>query len=216
MSDSQQKNKAADSSVLKSDSINPLDSIFNDDGSLPPARIGIRSLAFLLDLILVSAVATIIIWKIILPQTHPGTFHEFILWGEQLTNWINANERSEIALPKPNHNLSIALNFANELHLLTFWLYFSLSEALFAVTLGKKACRLRTVSTITLSPPPFVTGVIRGGFKTAVFFFIPPLGFIATLSALLFNKRRQMGHDLLSRTIVIDEKMLTRVDINYV
>ncbi|MEC7609316.1 MAG: hypothetical protein VX964_04015, partial [Verrucomicrobiota bacterium] len=64
MSDSQQKNNAADSSALTSDSINLLDSVFNDDGSLPPARIGIRSLAFILDLILVSAVATIIIWKI--------------------------------------------------------------------------------------------------------------------------------------------------------
>ena len=216
MSDPMQKNKASDSDVLNSDSKNALDLIFNDEGSLPPARIGIRAIAFLLDIVLVSAVAAIIIWKIILPQTHPGTYHEFILWGERLTNWVSSSERSEIELPKPNHNLSIALNFANELHLLTFWLYFSLSEALFAVTLGKKACRLRTVSTVTLSPPPFVTGVIRGGFKTAVFFFIPPLGFIATLSALLFNKRRQMGHDLLSRTIVIDEKMLSSVDIKYV
>ena len=216
MSDSEQKNKAADSSALTSDSINLLDSVFNDDGSLPPARIGIRSLAFILDLILVSAVATIIIWKIILPQTHPGTFHEFILWGEQLTNWINSNERSDIALPKPNHNLSIALNFANDLHLLIFWLYFALSEALFAVSLGKKACRLRTISTITLSPPPFLTGVIRGGLKTAAFFFIPPVGLIVSVSVLLFNKRRQMGHDLLSRTIIIDEKMLSNMDIKSV
>lgn len=216
MSDSQQKNKAADSSALTSDSINLLDSVFKDDGSLPPARIGIRSLAFLLDLILVSSVATIIIWKIILPQTHPGTFHEFILWGEQLTNWINSNERSGITLPKPNHNLSIALNFANELHLLIFWLYFALSEALFAVSLGKKACRLRTISTITLSPPPFLTGVIRGGLKTAAFFFIPPVGLIVSISVLLFNKRRQMGHDLLSRTIIIDEKMLSNMNIKSV
>ena len=216
MSDPLQKDKTADSDVLTSDRVNPLDLIFNDEGSLPPARIGIRALAFLLDFILVSAVATIIIWKIILPQTHPGTFHEFILWGEQLTNWFNSNERSEIALPKPNHNLSIALNFANDLQLLTFWLYFALSEALFAVTIGKKACRLRTISTITLSPPPFVTGVIRGGLITAVFFFIPPVGLVASVSTLLFNKRRQMGHDLLSRTIVIDEKILSSVDIKSV
>ena len=216
MNDSQQKNKAADPSLLTSVSRNPLDSIFSDDGSLPPARIGIRSLAFLLDLILVSSVATIIIWKIILPQTHPGTFHEFILWGEQLTNWINSNERSDIALPKPNHNLSVALNFANDLHLLIFWLYFALSEALYAVTLGKKACRLRTISTITLSPPPFLTGVIRGGLKTAAFFFIPPVGLIVSVSVLLLNKRRQMGHDLLSRTIIIDEKMLSNMDIKSV
>ncbi len=211
MIDPLQKDQATDYDVLTSDRVNPLDLMFNDEGSLPPARIGIRALAFLLDFILVSAVATIIIWKIILPQTHPGTFREFILWGEQLTNWVNSNERSEIALPKPNHNLSIALNFANDLNLLIFWLYFALSEALFAVTLGKKACRLRTISTITLSQPPFVTGVIRGGLITAVFFFIPPVGLVASMSSLLFNKRRQMGHDLLSRTIVIDEKILSSV-----
>ena len=215
MNDSQQKDQVADSDMLTSHRVNPLDLMFNDEGSLPPARIGIRALAFLLDFILVSAVATIIIWKIILPQTHPGTFHEFILWGEQLTNWVNSNERSEIELPKPNHNLSIALKDANDLQLIIFWLYFALSEALFAVTLGKKACRLRTISTITQSPPPFVTGVIRGGLITAVF-FTPPIGLVATISALLFNKRRQMGHDLLSRTIVIDEKILSSVDMKSV
>lgn len=215
MSDPLQKDQAADADELKSDKVNPLDLIFSDEGSLPPARIGIRALAFLLDFILVSAVTTIIIWKIILPQTHPGTFHEFILWGEQLTTWFNSNERSEIELPKPNHNLSIALKDANDLQLIIFWLYFALSEALFAVTLGKKACRLRTISTITQSPPPFVTGVIRGGLITAVF-FTPPIGLVATISALLFNKRRQMGHDLLSRTIVIDEKILSSVDMKSV
>jgi uncharacterized RDD family membrane protein YckC len=32
----------------------------------------------------------------------------------------------------------------------------------------------------------------------------------ATLSALFFNKRRQMGHDLMSRTAVIDEKLVNK------
>ena len=71
MSDPLQKDKAADSDVLTSDRVNPLDLIFNDEGSLPPARIGIRALAFLLDFILVSAVATIIIWKMELFSKRP-------------------------------------------------------------------------------------------------------------------------------------------------
>jgi uncharacterized RDD family membrane protein YckC len=31
---------------------------------------------------------------------------------------------------------------------------------------------------------------------------------IATLVTLFFNKRRQMGHDMMSRTAVIDEKLV--------
>ena len=39
---------------------------------------------------------------------------------------------------------------------------------------------------------------------------------IATLVTLFFNKRRQMGHDIVSRTAVIDEKMVnsSKADLN--
>ena len=64
------------------------------------------------------------------------------------------------------------------------------------------------MSTVNLSSPPIMAGVVRGGLKTLTIYLFFPLGLLATLATLFFNKRSQMGHDLMSRTVVIDEKYL--------
>jgi len=93
--------------------------------------------------------------------------------------------------------------------MLTIWLYFALGEAFFGgSSLGKRICRIRSVSTVTLGAPPLMAGIVRGGLKTLTLYLFFPLAMIATLAALFFNKRRQMGHDLMSRTVVIDEKFV--------
>ncbi len=194
---------------------NVLDTVFRDDGPLPPARLGIRALAFLLDFILISGVATVLIWKVALPQSHPGAFSEFLGWGQQIVDWADSGAQTSQPIPQPSRNLAEALDFASDIQLLVFWLYFALGEAFFAGSVGKCACRLRTVSTITLGPPNLVTGLIRGGMKTAALFFLPPLALTATLIALFFNRRRQMGHDLLSRTVVVDEKRLPQAETQH-
>lgn len=185
-----------------------LDSVFRKDGPMPPASIRIRTFAFLLDFILVSAVASVIIWKIALPQSHPAAFTELTAWTQEVITWYSDRGASaETTFPEPSKNLTRALTVANELQMLTFWLYFALGEAFFAgSSLGKRICRIRTVSTVTLGHPPIMAGIVRGGLKTLTLYFIFPLGMVATLAALFFNKRRQMGHDLMSRTAVVDEK----------
>jgi uncharacterized RDD family membrane protein YckC len=187
---------------------NVLDSVLRDGGPMPSARIGIRSLAFLLDFVLLTAVATIIIWKLAMPHAHPGAFAEFNQWSVELVNWWSDSERArDTPPPEWSDSLTQALTYARDLQLLIFWLYFALGEAFCGGrTLGKLACRLRSISTITLDPPPIMAGIVRGGLKTLVLFFAFPLGLLATVGALFFNQRRQMGHDLLSRTVVIDEK----------
>lgn len=193
---------------------NVLDSVFSDDGPMPPAKLSLRGFAFALDVILVTAVASVIIWKIVLPQSHPGAFHELMQWSEQVLNWWQtpAQERGETP-PEAGTELMRALTLANELQLLIAWLYFALSEALFAgSTLGKRIFRLRSVSTITLGPPQFMAGIVRGGLKTIILFWIFPIFFVANFIALFFNKRRQLGHDWFSRTAVVDEKYLNRHD----
>ena len=57
-----------------------LDSVFSSDGPMPPASIWLRAFAFLLDFVLVAAVASILIWKIVLPQSHPAAFAELTEW----------------------------------------------------------------------------------------------------------------------------------------
>lgn len=187
-----------------------LDSVFCKNGSMPPASIRLRAFAFILDFILISAVASIIIWKIALPQSHPAAFSELAEWTQELITWFGEREATpEAPLPEPSKNLTRALATANELQMLTFWLYFALGEAFFAgSSLGKRICRIRSVSTVTLGAPPIMAGIVRGGLKTLTLYLFFPLGMIATLGALFFNKRRQMGHDLMSRTAVIDEKFV--------
>ena len=177
---------------------------------MPPASIGLRGIAFFLDFILISAVASIIIWKIALPQSHPAAFTELTEWTQAVGTWWGDRATAvDAPLPEPSKNLAEALIIANELQMLCFWLYFALGEAFFAgSSLGKRICRIRSVSTVTLDKPPIMAGIIRGGLKTLTIYFFFPIGMIATLVTLFFNKRRQMGHDMMSRTAVIDEKLV--------
>lgn len=211
MSSSDKKPAPAEGTTPQSGAPAPgdvLDSVFSSDGPMPPANIWLRALAFLLDFILISAVASILIWKVVLPQSHPAAFAELTDWTAAVVQWVN--ERSVepgTAMPEPSRSLQEALKRANELQLLCFWLYFALGEAFCnGSSLGKRICRLRSVSTVTLGPLPILSGIVRGGLKTLTLFFFFPIGMIATLATLLFNKRRQMGHDLMSRSAVIDEK----------
>ncbi len=187
-----------------------LDSVFCKGGPMPTASIRLRAFAFLLDFILISAVASIIIWKVALPQSHPAAFSELTEWTEAAIDWYGARAANpEAPFPEPSPNLARALALANELQMLTFWLYFALGEAFFSgSSLGKRICRIRSVSTVTLGAPPLMAGIVRGGLKTLTLYLFFPLAMIATLAALFFNKRRQMGHDLMSRTVVIDEKFV--------
>jgi len=185
---------------------NVLDSVFREDGPLPPARIWLRILAFFLDFILLAIVSTVVIWQLIIPQSHPGAWAELRSWVEQLLEWMGSGNTGAPG-PEPSHNLARAMQQANELQLLFFWVYFAAGEAFFGgSSLGKRICRIRSVSTVTLGPMPKLTGIVRGGLKTVCLFFFPIFTVPATLLALCFNRRRQMGHDLLSRTAVIDER----------
>lgn len=189
---------------------NVLDSVLSDSGPMPTARLGIRALAFLMDVVLLTALASFIIWKVAMPQEHPGAFAEFYTWTQDFAQWFReGGSHSAIAQPQWSDELTDALAYARDLQLLIFWLYFAIGEAFFGgSSLGKRACRLRSISTVTMGTPPIMAGVVRGGLKTLTLFLAFPIALLATLGTLFFNKRRQMGHDLLSRTAVIDEKYL--------
>ncbi|HKK18321.1 MAG TPA: RDD family protein [Opitutales bacterium] len=185
---------------------NVLDSIFSEGGPMPTARFSLRALALLLDCVLMTAVASVIIWKVALPQSHPGALGELMQWSQEVVNWFE-NREAGAPMPEPSKALARALAVANELQLLIFWIYFAVGEAFFAgSSLGKRICRIRSVSTVNLGPPQVLSGIIRGGMKTITLFWLFPLVFLANFLALFFNKRRQLGHDLCARTTVVDEK----------
>lgn len=189
-----------------------LDSVLSDSGAMPTARLGIRSLAFILDYILINILATFIIWKIAMPQAHPDAFSELNAWVEQTIVWFEENGlSSETPMPKWSERLEEAMSYVSNLIFLTFWLYFAAGEALFGGrSFGKSICRLRSISTVTMEKPPFMSAIVRGGLKTIA--LISPIALVATIMVLFFNKRRQTGHDLLSRTAVIDEKYINTLD----
>jgi len=204
MSDQPEKPNEPIPPPIKPDNV--LDSVFGEGGPMPTARFPLRALALFLDVVLITAVASVIIWKIALPQSHPGAFGELMQWSREIVTWVE-NQEPETPMPQPSKELARALRVANELQLLLFWLYFAAGEAFFAgSSLGKRICRIRSVSTVNLGPPPFFAGIVRGGLKTVTLFWLFPLLFAATFLALFFNKRRQLGHDLCARTAVVDEK----------
>ncbi len=181
---------------------NVLDSILRDGGAMPPAQLGLRALALLLDTVLLGAASVLILGKIALPMTHPGALYDFQQWLQA----VSAATGSEN--PPMGAELLEAMSFAQNLMILLFWAYFGAGEAFFrGSTLGKRACRLRTHSTVTLDAPNRITGIVRGGVKTFVLFYALPL-LLLDLVPLLFNRRRQTGHDLVTRTAVIDEKFV--------
>jgi len=179
-----------------------LDSILHADGPMPTAGLGMRGLALAMDCLLLMAVSVLLLSKFVLPTAHPGAFYEFQEWVRL------AGESADGATPPMSPTLLEALAFAQNFMILLFWAYFAIGEAFFhGSSLGKRACRLRSVSLVTLDHPPIMTGVVRGGVKTMVLFFAVPLLPIDLL-VLFFNKRRQLGHDLITRTAVIDEKFV--------
>jgi uncharacterized RDD family membrane protein YckC len=195
-----QKPPASEAGEARPSSV--LDSILREGGPLPPARLGLRALALLLDTLLLGAASILILSKVALPLAHPGALYEFRQWLEA------ASAAAGDDAPPMGPELLEALAFAQNLMVILFWAYFAAGEAFFrGSSLGKRACRLRTFSTVTLEAPTPLTGIVRGGAKTFVLFFAFPL-LLADLIPLFFNRRRQTGHDLITRTAVIDEKFV--------
>ncbi|MGB0257611.1 MAG: RDD family protein [Coraliomargarita sp.] len=184
-----------------------LDSIFRDDGPMPPARFGIRLLAFVMDAVLALGVSMVIL-KFSLVANYPDAFE---LLDAHFQASQDLNYAFEIARNPEQMDPALmdVLSYIFTVIIMTFWFYFAVIEALLGgTTLGKRTCRLKTISTINLSNPTIFSSMVRGGLKTAGFFFFGIFGWAAILIPLFLNKRRQMGHDMLSRTVVVDERKM--------
>jgi uncharacterized RDD family membrane protein YckC len=186
---------------------NVLDSVLSDSGPMPTAHLGIRALAFCLDLALILGVSALILKATLLAD-----------FPDAAAVWANYNEAMQnsdyvqsmiLDMKGTNPDLFEIITHALSTTISVAWFYFSAGEAFFGgSSLGKRCCRLRSISTITLSQPSIFSGIVRGGIKTIMIFSFGIIGWAGMLIPLFFNKRRQMGHDLLSRTAVIDEKYL--------
>jgi uncharacterized RDD family membrane protein YckC len=190
---------------------NPLDSVLCDSGPMPPARFVIRALAFCLDLALILGVSAIIL-KVTLSESFPEAASIWADYNVAMQN-LDYAKRMFFDMNGSNPELFEIISYALGTTITLAWFYFSAGEAFFGgSSLGKRCCRLRSISTITLGKPTIFGGIVRGGLKTIMLFSFGIIGWAAILIPLFFNKRRQMGHDLLSRTAVIDETQLQRAE----
>tara|TARA_B110001469_G_C9647635_1_gene328334 strand:+ start:6470 stop:7090 length:621 start_codon:yes stop_codon:yes gene_type:complete len=190
---------------------NPLDSVLCDSGPMPTARFAIRALAFCLDLALILGVSAIIL-KVTLSESFPEAASVWADYNVAMQN-LDYAKRMFFDMNGSNPELFEIISYALSTTITVAWFYFSAGEVFFGgSSLGKRCCRLRSISTITLGEPTIFSGIVRGGLKTIMLFSFGIIGWAAILIPLFFNKRRQMGHDLLSRTAVIDETQLQRAE----
>lgn len=190
---------------------NVLDSVLSEKGPMPAARIGIRLQAFFFDWVFISMLAAILV-RLVIPHFFPGAIVESNKWLDDFADWITQGGFTKnIPMPQWSESFASTVVFAQLFVFHIFWLYFTASDAFFSgYTFGKLICRLRTVNTVTMKEPLLASSIARGGLKALAMF--SPLILLATVAVLKFNKRRQMGHDLLCRTAVVDERYLSSID----
>ena len=169
-----------------------------------------------MDCVFITLFSFVVIGQFALPRAYPGALTEMQAWNDEFTEWfsglVEKNDSSENkSMPPLSQSLEEAILYTQMLALLFFWLYFTIGETFFSgYTFGKSICRLRTISVVTMQKPFFFSTVARSGIKA--FAILSPFILFATIIILKFNKRRQMGHDLLCRTAVVDERYLSSVD----
>ena len=193
------------------DSKSVLDSVLSDNGPMPAAHLFIRSQALVLDWIFVS-VFTVMVIGFVMPYISPDALDESRIWSRDFADWVKqADFLKGIPMPQWSESLAVIMVFAQFFTFVAIWLYFAIGEIFFAGhSFGKSICRLRTISTVTMKKPLLLSAISRSGIKTLA--LLDPLIFLATTVVLGFNKRKQMGHDLLCRTAVVDERYMSSVD----
>jgi len=181
-----------------------LDSVLSDSGTMPAARLWIRLQAFIFDFVFVNLLASLIIWAYIMPEG----FTELNDWKNSVIQWLSeSGPKSFDAMPKWDESLTEIMNYALFLMTLSFWVYFAVGELFFAgKSFGKAICRLRSISIVTMEKPSFYSAIFRSGLKAFCLLYSPLM--VITLIVFGFSRRRQMGHDLLCHTAVVDERYI--------
>ena len=86
---------------------------------MPATRLTIRTYAFLLDFILVTAVWMLALSQFLLPSYHPETFDALQVWLQAVADYSQAD--GQAPLPEMSAALKSGLNFALEMQILFFW-----------------------------------------------------------------------------------------------
>jgi uncharacterized RDD family membrane protein YckC len=178
--------------------------------NLPEPSITYRSLAFLLDYILVVLLATLIILQVILPLNPTISLEALNEWLETYLNWAESNNQS--TAPILNDSAQSTLLLITESFSIIFILYFALCDTVFkGSSFGKKIFNLKTITLTPRDTIPVFHASIRAISKTIILFYFFPILLLVAILTKRFHKSKQWGHDLISQTKVIDEYELNQM-----
>ncbi|HCR37352.1 MAG TPA: hypothetical protein DIU37_04295 [Opitutae bacterium] len=171
------------------------------------ARLGMRVLAFLLDIILAIAIIVLLLNKVVLPSQYGPELKEL---DTALSTYSTQLEDARKTGAKPptfeiSPKAKEMLEFTRMFIVGSFWVYFLVNAiATQGSSLGKRVFRLRVISIQTLEPLGFLESGVRSGIKAMTLCLLFPLLLTNYLIAFC-NKRRLTGHDYLCRSIVIED-----------
>lgn len=186
---------------------NPLE---QPDPIIPGAPLHLRLAAFVLDWVLITVLAFMLLDTVLLPRYHPDKLTEMTTYfTEAMQEAREAQERGEGFNPPPfvpSEELTSTLQFCLEVLLIAWWTYFALGEWFSrGRSLGKKALGLRVVRRDTDLPPTPLETLLRSAVKSISLLPVFPIFPLLLIGYLIvfFNRRRLAGHDYMSRTQVI-------------
>lgn len=176
---------------------------------IPIAPMHWRILAFLLDGILVTLFAALLLTRVLLPEYHPVGYSQFYtLMSEHMEATMQAQAAGEAApklpdLAEQGDAINAMLNYGVEIFALCALVYFVFCERFMAGgSVGKTMLRLRVISLNTGMPPTIWESFLRGLVKVCP--IVVPLFFVSYLLPFA-NRMRRAGHDWLARTLVVSD-----------
>lgn len=176
---------------------------------------GHRSLAFLLDCVLVGVLTLFLLDRILLPMYYPEEHAElkanYIAYQEAFEE---AREKKEPNPPykdyfRESEEYVAVSQFGLYIVMLLFFAYFFVCELFMrGATLGKKMFRIQTIILGVNQPPGGLQALLRAAMKTLMLIGLAPLSWIGFIMA-FFTPHKRSAHDILTRTLVVRESEQT-------
>jgi len=190
--------------------------VFRRGGPFPPARLSHRFISFLLDFLLLGTLSFLLLFRIILPATHPLELDSFEEWVEEAyeeqSTTSGKGQISTPALDSLSPEVWKMLVFSQNVMVFLFWIYFAACDTFFqGRTLGKLTFKLKVIHMQTLAPPDLPSAFIRATVKTICLFTLFPVALISFILVFFLNFQRA-GHDYISKTIVVEDNSASRTE----
>ena len=180
---------------------------------LPPANIGKRVFASLLDLLLVFFLSLFIIGKFWIPLYHADVIVQFKILLESYGQQLQMGQFSEF-LNQINANKPILEMFVSvdRVLFMVTWFYFGVSGLLLhGGTLGKQIFNLKVLKITTMKTPSVGDCILRSGILTFFLFSAWPFFMFFNLCFMAIHPLHRGIHDWFSQTYEVNCDILEDV-----